>query len=322
MTMGPVTMRIEAPPAYFVHVPKTGGRTLGEVLDRVYRPRQRIRLNFVNMARLPLDQLSRFRFYHAMHQGRSLFELIGRPELLLFTMLREPVERAVSDLLYFQRTVREVPQSFMPEFLEQARPLLACDLSAPLDEDAFRRTFSPQVSTLGIRLDYRPLFQGGPDVASGRTLLRPYPLPPLMDVADRAAILANALRWLEEFHVVGITEQYERSLRLICDQLGIAMPAAIPQINANPARITERSDYARRLPQRVYDQLNALTADDRVLYREGLARFEAQWARFEARPQRLYSFGPRLRLGVAESFPVRLAKKLRRRLRKRGHHGH
>ncbi|MDR3528660.1 MAG: hypothetical protein P4L57_15425 [Rhizomicrobium sp.] len=310
-------MAIEAPPAYFVHVPKTGGRTLGELLDRAYLPWQRVRLNPPNMARLSLASLSRFRFYHAMHQGRPLFELVGRPELLQFTMLRNPVERAVSQILYHQRMVRTAPHTFQPDYLARVRPILETDLSDLVDEDAFALACDRQVEPLGLRLDYRPLFKGGPDVASGRTLVHPYPLPPLMDATDRRAILANALLWLEEFHVVGITEQYERSLHLICDHLGIAMPGVIPLINANPARTSESSNYARRLPARLYDQLTALTADDQVLYREGLARFEAQWVRFEARPQRLYSFGPRLRMAVAETFPIlRLAKKLRRRLRK------
>jgi hypothetical protein len=279
-------------------VPKTGGTTLAHFLGSLYSFRQKVKLIPPRLAKLRLSELPNYRFYHAMHQGRQMLALTGRCDLLCVTMLRDPIEWAVSHILYFQRLAREQPGHFLPEYLEATRPLLKADLTEPVDEIAFGLACKSQTRTLGILEDYRPLFRGGPDVASGRSIIRPYPLPPLMDVHDQDALLANALAWLETFQVVGITEHYGRSLELVCDALGVAVPTAVPQVNANPGRPAGKSDYARRIAPRLRDQLAALTAADQELYAAGLERFEAQWSRYQAQPKRLYSIGSRMRTAL------------------------
>jgi len=293
-----VKLGFDAPPAYFAHVPKTGGTTLGYFLDSLYSFRQKVRLSPPHMAQLELSKLPHYRFYHSVHQGRQMLALTGRSDLICMTMLRDPIERAVSHILYFQKIAREQPQTFLPEYLEATRPLIEADLTEPVDEIALGLSGKSQIQTLGILEDYRPLFRGGPDVASKRSIVRPYPLPPLMDVNDQAALLANALAWLETFQVVGITEQYGRSLELVCDALGVAVPTAVPQANANPGRAAGISDYGRRIAPRLRDQLAALTGADQELYAAGLERFQEQWSRYQARPKRLYSIGSRVRTAL------------------------
>jgi len=296
-----VKLGFDAPPAYFVHVPKTGGVTLGSFLDSLYSFRQKVRLDSPRLAKLKISALPRFRFYHSMHQGRQMLELTGRSDLICMTMLRDPVERAVSQILYFQRIAREQPRAFLPDYLEAVRPILQADLTGPVDETAFGLACDAQIRTLGILEDYRPLFHGGPDVASKRTLTSPYPLPPLMDVNDEAALLTNSLTWLETFQVVGITEHYNRSVELVCDALGVAAPAKIRQANVNPERTPGNSDYGRQISPMLRDQLVALTAGDRELYAAGLQRFQDQWERYKAQPKRLYSIGSRMRAPLWQS---------------------
>ena len=86
---------LEPVPTYFVHVPKTGGVTLGSWLEMCFKRGERVRLDPPRMARLTLDQLKRFRLYHSMHQGRTLLELTGRTDLTCITMVRDPIERSV-----------------------------------------------------------------------------------------------------------------------------------------------------------------------------------------------------------------------------------
>ena len=84
-------LTIEPPPAYFVHVPKTGGITLGRFLEDAYLPWERVRLNPPVMQTVTLEQFRRFRFYHSFHQGRRLLEMTGRPDLLTIPRaLRSP----------------------------------------------------------------------------------------------------------------------------------------------------------------------------------------------------------------------------------------
>ena len=293
--------RYEPPPTYFVHVPKTGGVSLGFILDATFLPKDRVRLNPPRLASLTLEELGNFRCYHAMHQGRQMFEMVGRPELKCLTIVRDPVERAVSQILYLQRTIREKPHTFTPAYTAAVEPITRSDLSERLDEVAFSQACDRQIRTLGIMEDYSPLLKGGPDVVSGRSVIRPYPLPPLMNVNDDA-LLTNACRWLGEMAVVGTTENYAQTAALICETLGVAAPPVLPRLNANPERTREASNYRARLAAKVVSQLEALTEPDRKMYAFAQELFREHWSRHMAQPRRTYSIGPRLRRLPQEAY--------------------
>jgi len=286
---------LEPPPVYFVHVPKTGGISLGSFLESVFTRWQRLRMTPPNLAKLRIEKLPSFRCYHACHQGKSMLELTGRSDLACLTMVRDPVERSISQILYLQRMVREIPHTYTREYLEEVRPIIDCDLGKCLDHQAFTNACDSQIRTLGIREDYTPLFKGGPDVASGRSVLRPYPLPQLMDGGNKSLLLENALAWLSEMQVVGLTEHYDESLEMMCAELGIRAPRTAPRLNANPARSDARSAYREALSPRVVDQLNELTCHDRQLYEHARELFQEQWSRHLSKQQRIYSIGPRIR---------------------------
>jgi hypothetical protein len=266
------------------------------------------------MRTVSLEQLRRFRFYHSFHQGRRLLEMTGRSDLLTITMVRDPVERAVSQMLYLQRVVRDIPHTFTPEYLAAVAPIVNASLEDCVEHEAFAQACDRQIRTLGVMEDYTPLFQGSPDATSGRSVLRPYPLPPLMDVTDMAQLLANAKRWLSEIDVVGTTEQYHESVLMVCDLLGIPAPAHLPRLNTNPGR-GQTSSYRERLPPKLVSQLEELTSHDRELYAFAAERFREQWSRYQARPRRTYSIGAHVRLATMR--PVHATLRPLRRVAKR-----
>ena len=118
--------------------------------------------------------------------------MTGRSDLLTITMVRDPVERSVSQMLYLQRIVREMPHTFTPEYLASVAPIVNASLEDCVEHEAFAHACDSQIRTLGVMEDYTPLFKGSPDATSGRSVLRPYSLPPLMDVDDKSQLLANA----------------------------------------------------------------------------------------------------------------------------------
>lgn len=293
-------MRIvfEPPPAYFVHVPKTGGLTMGSLLETAYTRANYLRMNIRTLAQTAPAQLRHYRCYHSMHQGRAMLELIGRHDLTLFTFVREPIERTVSQILYLQRVVAKHPEAFTPDYLAAVAPIVQTDFSDDLDPQAFAQACDAQIRALGVLEDYTPLFKGSPDADSGRTLVSPYPLPPKMDSGNKDLLLENACSWLGAMAVVGVTEHYAESVQMICDALGLPMPAHLPRHNRNPQRTDPAVHYQRQLPPKVVAQLAELTRHDQELYACAYDHFQQQWANFRAHPRRTYSLAPRLRLAA------------------------
>jgi hypothetical protein len=266
------------------------------------------------MRTVTLERFRRFRFYHSFHQGRRLLEMTGRSDLLTITMVRDPVERAVSQMLYLQRVVREIPHTFTHEYLASVAPIVNASLEDCVDHEAFAQACDSQIRTLGVMEDYTPLFKGSVDATSGRSVLRPYPLPPLMDVNDTSQLLTNAERWLSEIDVVGTTEQYRESVLMVSDLLGIPTPAHLPMLNANPGRGKTASHYRERLSPKLVAQLEELTAADQELYAFAVERFHEQWSRYQAQPRRAYSIGAHVRHATIR--PVQAALKPLRRIAK------
>jgi hypothetical protein len=286
----------EPPPVYFMHVPKTGGTALGKWLRTSYGRRDYIDLDVPSLASLSVSELRQFSCYHACHHGRSMLDLIGRSDLAVITMLRAPIERAVSGFYERQRAFAKHPENYDENYRAQFHPLIHLKLEEGIEHKFVVNLIqNVQTRSLGIRKDYFPFLRGRAYAQPDRPLLCPFPVPVLIDPNNGDLLFSNARAWLSEMAVVGLTERYAESILLISDFLGIPASTDLPRANVNPQRTSAVMRYRDQLSPAVVAQLEELNRYDLELYAYASELFEQQWARYQARPRRTYSIAPRLR---------------------------
>jgi hypothetical protein len=190
-------------PMFFVHIDKSGGLSVIAVLRKHFEQSE-ICAHPPNDAWQARD-LTGYRLY-AGHFTYDFFGGLGGTKLI---MMRHPVARIVS-LYDFYRAHR-------PEYLATVQPRLP----------------GPGVARSGNLAHF--LHTNDPDVIepSSNTVAhrllgrRYYELMP-----DEDAVLAESIHQLRDFAWVGITDQFEQSIQLLCDTFGWAVPEAMPKENS------------------------------------------------------------------------------------------
>ncbi len=237
MTNGPATDA----PIYFVHIPRTGGTTLKELIARQF-PADRCllagsRRRFAEvMAALPDEDKRRLRFVSA-HWDTSVTRLLGRAPRLV-TMLREPAERLRSHW----EIIRRMPEHRLHLEVTAGMPFLEW-LDHPNGGALERDRMARQIA--GI-LDGDPT--GAP---SGEAL------------GELAA------ERLEEFAFFGVREAYEDSLLLLADAFDWPPFGEPPRLNAADGRVLTPQERAAA---------HARNPADVTLYRLARRAFRARLA--------------------------------------------
>lgn len=271
-------LRWEADPIFFMHVPKTAGTSLRSMLHHAYASHDTVVLEYYLLHRYPLASLGRFRCYISQC-GPNLPALLGRPELPVVTLLRDPVERAISLLYFHQDNLARHPNWFQPDYYERYKRLVGLDLRTLLaDPDVCSLVADNQTRILGLLKDFRPLLADGEIGRQGHPLRAPFQTPVLDDSMDAA--LARACRWLDEMAVVGLTERFSESAAMICDLVGMPQHRRIPRerlgvqkqdVAVHGYRVTTSPDLIA--------QIESLTRRDQALYAHAVNLFETQWMR-------------------------------------------
>jgi hypothetical protein len=251
-------------PLFHVHIPKSGGLSVDDFLQRLFPVGATRRLehhpatfgeNFAGLGR------------HCCYSGHVTYrfrELLP-PRTAVMTFLRDPVERAVSAFRYLQSLGREILAR------EEVPPALArsCDLSLAeflrQEPEAARNSLGNVQTWMFIKGPTRR--PGGPSRVQRRRFRFVRAIS--FGLCGRSVTrgdLAQARRNLERCEFVGLTDQMPASLRLLCQMCDWPEPEAVPHVNRTPGQ-------SAALDAETRGRLEELTAVDAELYRFGCELF-------------------------------------------------
>jgi hypothetical protein len=212
--------------------------------------------------------------------------------MVSFTLLRDPVERAISDIYHHQNDLVRYPQMFTPEYNEAMRPWVKADLRTCLDIPAFVRLIdNRQTRELAVRRDFRPWLKDG---SAREWLLSPNEAPALSEESNLEVMLEDAKRNLDRLTITGITEKFPDFIQLLCDTTGLPQPSVIPEKNIGVQKKSiDHQAYRKATPPDLLERVAELNRYDLELYAYASGLFQQQCAGRQDRTSRVWSYSPR-----------------------------
>ncbi|PHS02967.1 MAG: hypothetical protein COA78_19565 [Blastopirellula sp.] len=246
---------------FFLHLQKCGGTTLIAFLDQMFATEDIAPYNHFGSREIRLKpslmepQLAEAKSYQFLrgHFPYSVFEMI-RDDHLTLTMLRSPLERVVSFYNHWVRASKGVH----PNETSDTLSLKKCISELSMDE--FLQCEHPWV---------RSLFNNGQTRHLGGLPFSDDPTPLLLE---------RALKNLDAFDLVTISERYDDSLQLICSRCGFLPPEKIQILN-----VGEHVATVDTLAPSTLHILREMTQYDEILYSRALEIFEHQYSEIGVR---------------------------------------
>jgi hypothetical protein len=259
-------------PVYFLHINKTAGTSFATVAQRAFPVERTCPAGLVpELLSLPAPRIKSYDYFHG-HFGLGLLSLLPRGQaeaLTIFTLLRDPVDRVISQINAHFRN----PGTALHKAVVARRG----DVTACLAEPAIAHMLADyQTRSLGLPLDFAALkIKGAPfrglqeltaEAARG---------------ADPDALLAQAKQTLDRCAMIGLAERFDESVRWLARWLGVPHDGPAPRRNVsafNPdtgrPHALSRADLSDATIRRL-EEINRL---DIALYEHARRLFEARRA--------------------------------------------
>ena len=218
---------------YFFHIPKTAGSSLGSFLRSVYP--KAMRMEFIRPCQLGTMHrsfINRHRYFHG-HVGNLLYPFLDR-DVPTFTFLRDPFEQSISRLRFMviHNQNRKVFSFLLGCWLEFNRPKYGPLVHQLLDR-AYALTGQANFQTQILGIAPSSQMATTPQLshrAVHRNKLRQTRMRGMDCISDAAK------RRLDSMAVVGTVEQFDESLGLVSDFLGVPKPETPPVERVAPGR--------------------------------------------------------------------------------------
>ena len=257
----PTPAEIDAPKTVFVHMLKTGGTTMRDLLRSIHGDERTCPEHFNGLHCYRVGDLARYRLF-AGHFSLQSCDLIPGPKRI-FTLLRHPVKILTSFYNFARAHSEEVIER--DEFSLAAMARGQVDMLGFFSLEAVRR--HPFMNNMMVRLLSKSL--------SGDAWVR-HEMPET-DV-DAMGLVPAAKENLRSLLTFGILERYDESVELIFHVLGLPVPAVIERKNAFADLADTALGIERMKPQEAgpaeMEALAPLVDADLLLYRFAVELFE------------------------------------------------
>lgn len=246
---------------FFLHPPKTGGTSLRALLSSRFAPAEILAFERGDSSQVLAEKLASvhlFRFVHG-HVPYVLVDRFKRRPFVL-TILRDPLERAVSAFSYMQRQAAGVEEAFKVGQVSAARARdYAASARLPLG-DFIRQEPLAASRHLG---NLQTWMLATPNLKARFAYHDDY------EVSPSGSDLERAKENLAACDAIGLTERMSESLDLFACSLRTRPFGEISTANRSPARPTVSA-----LDEATIAALADLTARDRELYAFACRLFE------------------------------------------------
>ena len=246
---------------YFLHIQKTAGTTMINILDSYFDLDTIYRDQFwpnllINMPK----NLLKFKFLRG-HFGYGIHRILGKKPIYI-TMLREPVDRTISDYEHIRR-----------DKIKNKKPFSKNETILDALKDPQRRLvfINPQAAYIGHDLDIISITKSWNPEKLARLEIRAHLVRATKTILENK-LLENAKNHLSEFAFVGIVEKFEESLFLLYYTFGWKPMATNWKLNVAP-----KPNKELQWTEEALKEIKNCTRSDAELYKFAQEIFEKRF---------------------------------------------
>jgi len=223
----------------FHHIPKSGGLTTSKILNQHFTPQET--LTEPHQYLIQGKSLLEISQYKFI-RGHFLFPRFKGLPGKRITFLRDPIERVLSAHRYYKEIYREDAKKMSIEHICPA-------------QDPLKGSKNQQCKFLSSLDIYNPF------------------------ISDREHLESAKYNLTHKFFFVGITEDLDNGISILCSLLGFPAPATVPRIN-------KTKNQNRTYPKKLIRKIEKNNSEDLVLYRFAKELYRKKYAHTTSSQQR------------------------------------